>query len=122
MSNDHNDQDARIALLDYFGSELRFWGTVVLSLAVASVAIVQVKDTLCKFGFLDSTLWILANCTLYASLRFLWHGRVAEFSLRVRPETGEDPLLWRLLSSAHSRSREGPNRVGFCLVLVGSKE
>lgn len=110
MSNEQNEQDARIALLDYFGSELRYWGTVVLSLAVAFVAIVQVKDTLCKYGVLDSILWVLANSAVYASLRFLWHGRVAEFSLKVEPETGQDPLLWRLLSSARScveRERSG---------------
>lgn len=43
MSHPDLEQEARIALMDHFRSFAQYWGTILLTLAVASLSLVQIR-------------------------------------------------------------------------------
>ena len=86
MSNG-TEQDARIALLDYFGSLARHWATVLLAVAVTFYSVVQVRKAIGNDWLFSFTLTMTAAGGIYAFLRMVTHGKTCELALdpKVRP-------------------------------------
>jgi hypothetical protein len=86
MSNG-TEQDARIALLDYFGSLARHWATVLLAVAVTFYSVVQVRKAIGNDWLFSFTLTMTAAGGIYAFLRMVTHGKYCELALdpKVRP-------------------------------------
>jgi hypothetical protein len=94
------EQEARIALLQEYGSNLRNWYNVLLGLAIVFFTVVQVRTELqayvmCFFGF-RVTLWaaslaVMASQTAYAVIRTAAHARLAESVVGVKIPEHFDP-------------------------------
>jgi len=106
--DDPRVQEARIALLDYFGDHLRFWGTNVLALAVVFFAAMQVHDFLSSKGIFVLVLVFLLMEGVYALVRAIFHGRMARSAIEVQPaEDIAGPLVFRLHEAARGMAGGG---------------
>lgn len=75
------EQEARIALLKYFGSLARHWATIVLAAAVSFFSVVELWDTIENAWIIGFALWMIAIEGTYALLRTVAHGRYCELAL-----------------------------------------
>lgn len=101
-------QDARIALLDYFGDHLRFWGTNALALAVALFAAMQAREFLSSKGIFVPVLTFLLLQGLFALCRAIYHGRMTRLVLEVQPAKNiAAPLIFRLHEAARKTATKG---------------
>lgn len=78
------DQDARTALLGYYGSLLRSWSERFVALAIALFSIILARPYLTFEGFRLSSSFVMA-LGIYAAIRTIWHGALAEHMLHVSP-------------------------------------
>ena len=76
------DQDARAAPLGYYGSLLRSWSERFVALAIALFSIILARPYLTFEGFRLSSSFVMA-LGIYAAIRTIWHGALAEHVLHV---------------------------------------
>ena len=102
MSQEDKEQQARIALLDYFGSLARHWATVVLTTAVVFYAIVQVRDDINNDWLFSFALTFTVAEGGYAFLRMITHGKYCELALdnEVIP-MGPGTYVTKMLNGMH---------------------
>jgi hypothetical protein len=93
LSQDDKEQEARIALLDYYGSLARHWATLLLATAIAFYSVVQVRELIGDW-LLTFTLTIMAAGVVYAFVRMFTLGKYCELALdpKVRPRGVGTPL------------------------------
>ena len=105
MSNG-TEQDARIALLDYYGSLARHWATVLLAVAVTFYSVVQVRKAIGNDWLFSFTLTMIAAGAVYAFLRMFTLGKYCELALdtKVRP-LGEGTCVSQMLHGMHHSLR-----------------
>jgi hypothetical protein len=104
MSNG-TEQEARIALLDHYGSLARNWATVLLATAVVFLTVVQVRREIDDWSFLFG-LTMTTSGGVYAFLRMVTLGKYCELALdnEVRPlESGTH--VTRMLHGMHRNLR-----------------
>ncbi|MGD0177018.1 MAG: hypothetical protein ABSC50_09375 [Candidatus Bathyarchaeia archaeon] len=91
------EQEARIALLDHLGSQLRYWGSSLVALAVGFFAAVQVRQELMSVGLFELTIVALLVQSLCSVLRMLWLGGLADRVLYAAlSESVTRPVLFRV--------------------------
>lgn len=111
MDQEEKEQQARIALLDYFGSLARHWATVLLATVVAFYSVWQIRKYLDNWVFTFALTMTVAGA-VYAFLRMVTHGKYCELALdnKVRPlEKGTH--VTRMLHGMHRNL--GKSRCGF---------
>ena len=87
MDQEEKEQQARIALLDYFGSLARHWATVLLATAVVFYSVVQARTIIYNEWLFMFALTFTAAQGAYAFLRMVTHGKYCKLALdnEVRP-------------------------------------
>lgn len=97
LREDDKEQEARIALLDYFGSLARHWATVLLATVVAFYSVWQIRQYVNCWVFTFALTMTVAGGA-YAFLRMVTHGKYCEKALdpEVRPR-GEATYVSRML-------------------------
>jgi hypothetical protein len=88
MSRSSEEQDARIALLQEYGSNARNWYTVLLGLAIVLFTAVQAKDDLLKLSIGKFSLWpvslaVIFSQTVYSIIRAAVSVKLARFVVRI---------------------------------------
>lgn len=86
MSEEDQEQEARIALLGYFGSLARNWATILLATAGVFLAVVQVRTDVGDWWFAFGLLTTFGGGA-YAFIRMVTLGKYCELALdpEVRP-------------------------------------
>lgn len=84
-----HDQDARAALLDYYGPLLRSWSERGMALAVTLFSVVLARPYLTFEGFKISLSSVIAMA-IFTVIRMVWHGALAEHVLHVPPLSQAD--------------------------------
>lgn len=105
-SEEDKEQQARIALLDYFGSLARHWATVLLATVVAFYSVWQIRKYVDYWVF-TFALTITVAGGVYAFIRMITHGKYCELALdnKVRPlEKGTH--VTRMLRGMHRSMRK----------------
>jgi hypothetical protein len=101
---DKLEQEARTALLEHHASLMQGYKTYVLTLAVGSVALIELWHTICPIFYLR-LLWTLGlgfivAGVVYCIARFAYLGKLTAYSLCAAPSTdpqyAKKPLLFRL--------------------------
>lgn len=80
MGEEDKEQQARIALLDYFGSLARHWATVLLATVVAFYSVWQIREHVYDWVFTFALTITIAGGA-YAFLRMITHGKYCELAL-----------------------------------------
>ena len=80
LSEEDKEQQARIALLDYFGSLARHWATVLLATVVAFYSVWQIRGYIYDWVFTFALTITIAGGA-YAFLRMITHGKYCELAL-----------------------------------------
>jgi hypothetical protein len=75
------EQEARLALLEYFGSLAQHWATVALAAAVAFFSVVQLRDTINNDSILTFALVLVAAEGIFSFMRMIVHGKYCELAL-----------------------------------------
>jgi hypothetical protein len=124
------DQDARAALLDYYGSLLRSWSERLVALAVALFSVVLARPYLTANGFQFWLSCVMA-LAIFAIVRMVWHGALAEHMLHVPPlsqadlgaqETGEvKPYLHRLDEEMKKRYKQELGRIRYGILYYSGR-
>ena len=99
------EQDARIALMQFFDSNKRGWATIVLAWTVASLSLGTIHQTL-----LQGYPWIFviliccfATQILYGILRFLWYGQKLTYIESEPAKLGKGTYINRLDNAVEGR-------------------
>lgn len=88
MSNG-TEQEAREALLQYFGTLGQHWSTLLVAIGVVFFSIMQFRQEFWRVGLLETALFALGAQAVFAGSRVVLHGWFCELAVRV-PLTRED--------------------------------
>jgi hypothetical protein len=88
------DQEARIALLDHYRSFAQFWSTIILTLAIAFLSLVQYKPPPLLFAIFAVLIFIVG---IYSVTGVLIHTKLCwltvTFAEKREPEENQTPYL-----------------------------
>jgi hypothetical protein len=105
------EQDARVALLQHFGSYVRSWTTILVTIAIVFFTAVQVREALSALFWV--VLFPLGSQLPYAMMRWAWHGRLCERTIDVDPPNDKGPYLRRLHDMVTLRAPDASASHGF---------